>query len=107
MHGRLNADQYLSLTKKLKDSLVIPSAYRSPEQPFRSTALQLKKDFQASNAGLGESSLAVYCSGSGRFLQELYACYSPDGKPTACSTEIQRDASRSCGNPDFLVRNVR
>jgi ribonuclease T2 len=91
----------------LKDSVVIPAAFRSPEQPIRTTSAQLKKDFVASNPAFAESSLAPYCSGSGRYLKELYLCYSPDGVTRKCSSEILRDSSRSCGGPDFLVRNVR
>jgi len=61
----------------------------------------------ASNLSLSESSLAAYCSGSGRFLQELYVCFSIDSRPISCSKEIHDKAAKSCGNPDFLVRNVR
>lgn len=103
----LTPEQYLALSKRLKDSIAIPDSYRAPEQPFRVTAAQLKQAFGAVNSDLRDSSLAVYCSGSGRFLQEMYVCFSLEGKPLACSSEIQSKASRSCGNPDFLVRNVR
>ncbi|MCI0476286.1 MAG: hypothetical protein L0Y55_08565 [Anaerolineales bacterium] len=103
----LTPEQYLALSKRLKDAVIIPDSYRAPEQPFRVTATRLKQDFGAANSNQIESSLAVYCSGSGRFLQEVYVCFSLEGKPTACSSEIQSRASRSCGSPDFLVRNVR
>jgi ribonuclease T2 len=103
----LTPEQYLTLSKRIKDSVVIPDAYRSPEQPFRVTASRLASDFVSTNPQLSPSSLAAYCSGSGRFLQELDVCFSPEGKPTACSAEIQSKASKSCGSPDFLVRNVR
>jgi ribonuclease T2 len=103
----LTPEQYLTLSKHLKDSITIPDSHRAPEQPFRVTAARLKQEFGTANSNLGESSLAVYCSGSGRFLQELYVCYSLEGKPMACSSEIQSKASRSCGSPDFLVQNVR
>ena len=103
----LSPEQYLSLSKKLKDTLVIPDLYRAPEKPVRVTSAQLKQDFVAANPGLSESALAVNCSGSGRFLQELFVCFSPNGQPTACSDEVQRNGAKSCRNPDFLVRNVR
>jgi ribonuclease T2 len=103
----LTPEQYLALSKRLKDSVVVPDSYRAPEQPFRVTATRLKQEFGAANPNQIETSLAVYCSGSGRFLQELYVCFSQDGKPMTCSSEIQSRASRSCGSPDFLVRNVR
>ena len=103
----LTPEQYLTLSKRLKDSIVVPDSYRAPEQPFRVTTPRLKQEFSTANSNLNEASLAVYCSDSGRFLQELYVCFSLEGKPVACSSEIQSKASRSCGSPDFLVQNVR
>ena len=103
----LSPEQYLTLSKRIKDSVVIPNAYRSPEQPIRVTTSQFKKEFITANPTFTEQGLAVNCSGSGRFLQEMYVCFSPDGAPTACSREIHNDAAKSCGNADFLVRNVR
>jgi ribonuclease T2 len=103
----LTPEHYLAMSKRLKDSVIIPDPYRAPEQPFRVTTAQLKQDFRAINPNQIEASLAVYCSGAGRFLQELYVCFSMAGEPLACSSEIQSRAARSCGSPDFLVRNVR
>jgi ribonuclease T2 len=103
----LTPEQYLALSQRLKDSVAIPDPYRAPEKPVRVTTTQLKGDFAAANPGMAESSLAVYCSGSGRFLQEIYVCFSLAGKPTSCSAEIRNQAARSCRNPDLLVRNVK
>lgn len=103
----LSPEQYLALSKQLKESVAIPAAYRAPEQPFRTTTAQLKKDFIAATPALSESALAIQCSGSGRFLQELQVCFSLDGKPIACSREVQNDAAKSCQAADFLVSNVK
>jgi ribonuclease T2 len=103
----LSPESYLELSKTLKNSVQSPAAYRTPENPFRSTSKQLKSDFTFTNPALFDASLAVYCSGSGRFLSEVFVCFSPDGEPAACSNDVQTKALRSCGNPDFLVRNVR
>jgi ribonuclease T2 len=73
----------------------------------RVTTTQLKKDFVAANPALSEGALAVYCSVSGRFLSQLYVCFSIEGKPQPCSQEIHGRAAKSCGQPDLLVRNVR
>lgn len=51
--------------------------------------------------------VAVYCSGDGRFMTAVYICFSLDGQFQACSQEILQKAGRSCGSPDFLIRNVR
>ncbi len=103
----LAPDQYLALSKNLKGLVTIPQAYRAPEKPVRVTTAQLRKEFVQANTNLPDTSLAVMCSGSGRFLQELYVCFSVDGQPRACSREIQNEAAKSCQNPDLLVRNVR
>ncbi len=103
----LSPDSYLALSRKLKESVLIPSRYQSPEQPVRVSTAQLKQDLVAANTKISESALAPFCSGSGRYLQELYVCFTTEGQPRACSTEIQRNSSRSCASPDFVMRNVR
>ena len=103
----LSPQLYFTLAKQIKDSIQIPDIFRAPGAPFRLSANQLKQQFTAANPGLSGPSLAVFCSGSGRFLSELYVCFSKDGKTTACSVEIIKDASKSCQNADFLVRNIR
>lgn len=99
--------EYLSLSKQFKEQVQIPDAYRAPASPFRSTVDQLKQEFVQANPALLETSLAVNCSGSGRFLKELFVCISKEGQPAACAADVQKNASKSCGRQDFLVRNVR
>jgi ribonuclease T2 len=103
----LKPAEYLALSKTLKDSIAIPKSYQSPAKAFRATVDDLKTALVEVNSSLSEDALAVQCSGSGRFLKELYVCFSREGQPTACSTEIQNDAAKSCGKVDFLVRNVK
>ncbi len=102
----LSPAEYLALSKTLKGSVDIPAAYVAPAQPFRTTAGDLKAGFVGSNPEIGSDGLAVYCSGSGRYLQQLYVCFSVDGEPTVCSAELLKGAARSCPS-SFLVRNVR
>jgi ribonuclease T2 len=103
----LKPQDFLALAKTVKESIAIPAAYRSPVKAFRTTSDDLKTAFVAANLALSEDALAVQCSGSGRYLQELRVCFSREGQPIACSKEVQNDAAKSCGNADFLVRNVR
>ena len=103
----LTPAEYLTLSKTLKDSIAIPAAYRSPAKAFRTTVDELKAAFVSTNSTVSEDALAVQCSGSGRYLQELRVCFSRDGQPIACSREVQNDAAKSCGRADFLVRNVK
>jgi ribonuclease T2 len=103
----LKPQDYLALAKTVKESIAIPAAYRSPAKAFRTTVDELKTAFVAANSALSEDVLAVQCSGSGRYLQELRVCFSREGQPIACSQEVQNDAAKSCGKADFLVRNVK
>jgi ribonuclease T2 len=103
----LAPEAYLALAKQLKEALLIPAAYKSPPQPFRTTSDELRQEFSAANPGLESDGLGVYCSSSGRYLSELRICYTTDGQFRACSAEVLKNSDRSCGRSDFLVRNVR
>lgn len=103
----LSPQDYFALARQIKSTIQIPSNFKAPEAPFRLSAGQLKQQFTAANPQLGDASLAVFCSGSGRFLSELYFCFSKDGEFTGCSAEIMKDAAKSCQSADFLVRNIR
>lgn len=98
---------YLAYSKQLKESVSIPEEYRSPQAPFRTTTTELIQKFTQANPGANARAFAVYCSSNGRYLKELYVCFTKDGKPMNCSAEVQKDAARSCQNSDFLVRNTR
>jgi ribonuclease T2 len=98
---------FLALSKRIRDSVVIPATYRAPDQPVRVTTSQLKTDFVNSNPGMTADTVAPFCTGSGLYLQELQVCFSKEGKPMACSSEILRNSSRSCQAASYLMRNVR
>lgn len=99
--------EYLTLSRKLKYSLNIPSAYKSPEKPFRTTIKDFKTSFVSANKNFTVNGIAPFCSDSGRFFKEVLFCYSKDGKAGICSEEILRRSQKSCGQDNFLVRNVR
>ena len=103
----LTPEAYLALTKRLKQAVAIPQAYRKPEKPIRANIEQIKAQFSAANSGLAAESLTVYCSGAGRFLKEVFICFDLKGKPTACSAELHHKAARSCQQPTLLIRNVK
>ena len=98
---------YLALSKKLKDSVAIPTNYNRPAKPFRTTVEGLKSTFISANSEFTADGIAPYCSDSGKFLQEVFFCYAKDGKAGICSEEILKRSRKSCGQADFLVRNVR
>jgi len=103
----LSPVDYLAASKQLREDIVIPEAYRSPIESFRVTVQQLQQDFLAVNPALSADGLAVLCSDSGRFLRELRVCFTADGQPRSCSDGILKDATKSCGQSNFLVRNVK
>jgi ribonuclease T2 len=103
----LTPQQYLALTKQIRDRVVIPERYRAPAQPFRTDAHELKQAFEEANPTIRSDGLEVSCSGSGRYLKELYVCFSRAGSPTACGNNLHKSALKSCARSDFLVRNTR
>jgi len=85
-HGhvlRLAPEEYLVLSSDSRNPSN-PNTICCAEQPVRVSSARLKKDFATANSGMRESSLATYCTGSGRYFQELRVCLALDGKPIAC-----------------------
>lgn len=103
----LQPEEYLEWSQELKDVVIIPPAYDSPAEPFRTDSDGLKAAFMQVNPAFEDASFAVYCSGSGRFLKELFVCFSKDGSPIDCGSNLHKQAAKSCGQDDFLVRNTR
>lgn len=102
----LPAKSYLTLSKQIKESVVIPPAFRAPSTAFKTNSTQIRKDFAQANPGSNEAAFAVNCSSSGRYLKEVYVCFSKDGKPLACSVEVSKNAAKSCPG-ELTVRNVQ
>jgi ribonuclease T2 len=102
----LSPQAYLALSQQIKESVIIPTPYRAPAQPVRVTLAKFKQQFTAANPTMDTNSLVVHCSGSGRFLKEVWVCFTLTGQPRACSKEILADA-KSCAQDTFLVRNIR
>jgi ribonuclease T2 len=103
----LSPREYLAAAQKLKRAAPLPPRYRNLHEPVRTTTAALKKEFKALDASLPDNGVAVFCSGSGRFLKEIFLCYNRQGKPTACSPEIMTKSARSCRHSDFLIRPGR
>ncbi len=110
-HGtcsELTPRAYLQFSQKLKQGFIEPTALKNLTKPLRTTATQLKQQIVSTNPYLNSEAIAFSCAGSGRFLQEIYVCLDKSGTgPVECSTELQRRSRRSCGQADFLIRNVR
>ncbi len=103
----LAPEQYLALSAKLKDAVVVPAAYRAPEQPVRATVAGFKDAFRAANPRLASDAIVPFCGGSGRFLREIRVCYRPDGASRNCGQAEIKRSLKSCGQPSFLLQSVR
>ena len=103
----LEPADYFTLSSKLKTVLKVPPAYQSPDAPIRVDNAAFKQAFRDANGYMPDNAVLPFCSGGGRFLQEVHACYDPRGGALSCGdNEIKRSAS-SCGQPSFLIPNVR
>ena len=103
----LKPEEYLALSKSLKELVKIPENYQHPEKPFRTTNSALKNDFVKANPQFSPEGIGAYCSGGGRFLTELRFCLTKEHNPRQCSQSVLQSAQKSCSQKDFLVRNVK
>jgi len=103
----LKPASYLALAQQIKQLVAIPGRYQSPPATFSATVGELKQDFTQVNPGFTPADFEVLCSGSGRYLKELYVCFSREGQPAACGLDVHKSALKSCQSPDFVVRNTR
>ena len=83
----LAPDSYLALAQQLKESVLVPEAFNSPQTPFSITVGQVRQAFSQVNPGLNAASIEMNCSESGRYLQEVYLCFGRDGNPAACGSD--------------------
>jgi ribonuclease T2 len=103
----LSPQDYLQFSQQVKQNFIEPNELKSLTKPLRVTSEQLSQKIIAANPKLNNQSLSYTCTGRGRFLQEIHVCLDKTGNALACSDEIQRKSRRSCGQADFLIRNVR
>jgi len=104
----LSPQDYLQFSTQVKQQFHEPEALKALTQPLRVTSEQLSAQIIAANPTLNAQAIAFACTGGGRFLQEVYVCLDKTGaNPVQCSNDMQRRSRRSCGQPDFLIRNVR
>ncbi|MES2264585.1 MAG: ribonuclease [Pseudomonadota bacterium] len=109
-HGTCSGLQpadYFELTSRLKKGLAIPAAYLRPTSPVRVTNGEFMQAFKAANSSLAENGVLPFCSGAGRFLQEIHACYDKAGTSMSCSPGEVKRSRTSCGQESFLLQNVR
>jgi ribonuclease T2 len=101
----LDPEEYISVSQQLKDSVIIPATFDSPEESFRINAGEIVKAFAQKNPDYSMDSFSAFCSEPEGLLLEIYVCYSKDGQPTGCGEEVLSVNNESCGQLDFLVLN--
>jgi ribonuclease T2 len=100
--------EYLQFSQKLRGSFITPAILQNLAQPLRITAPALTRQVLAANPKLNAEAIAFDCAEGGRFLQEVYVCFDKSGRSAvACGADVQRRSQHSCGQADFLVRNLR
>lgn len=109
-HGTCSGLQpadYFELTAKLKKELAIPANYEKPATPVKVSYQEFAQAFKAANPTYADGSILPFCSGGGRFLQEVHACYDKSGKPQGCAPAETKRSKSSCGKATFLLQSVR
>ncbi|SHG40253.1 ribonuclease [Massilia sp. CF038] len=103
----LDPAAYFALSARLKNQVVIPRQFQQPAQPVRVANSDFVQAFKAVNPGMARDSVLPFCSGGGRFLREIHACFDKNGQSRSCSNgEIKRSYS-SCRQQSFLLESVR
>lgn len=80
---------YFNTTRSYFSKVAIPLEYRALNQPLRVSGAQVEQAFLQANPGLRADGVAVQCRG-GR-LREVRVCFTRDGRPRACGSDV-RDA---------------
>jgi ribonuclease T2 len=97
----LSADNYLALIRRIRTSLQIPQNLVAPDHQITLSSADLKQDFEHVNPELNDSEIALTCGG-GSYLVGVEFCFSKDGKPQPCGSDI-----RDCNRPSIRIPRVQ
>ena len=98
----LEAKEYFAEARHAYELVKIPEQYQRPKLQVMARPDEMRKRFAAANPGFTEDSFAVVCSG--RFLQEVRACLTPDFDPRPCNREVLKN---QCRVDEMILRPVR
>ncbi len=96
----LPADDYFALIRRVRASLKIPPGFVAPQQQFTVNPADLKREFEQANPGVMDSGIAVSCGGP--YLVAVEICFTKDGKPAQCGSDV-----RDCNKPSIRVPKVQ
>jgi ribonuclease T2 len=97
----LSAVNYFALIRKIRNSVRIPPDLIAPARQLTVTPEGLKQDFERANPELKDSEIALSC-GSGPYLTGVEICFTKDGKPMPCGSDI-----RDCHRPELRIPRVQ
>ena len=103
-HGKcsgLTPRAYFDLTRRVRNSVVIPAPYRAPAQTLMVRGADVERAFIAANPGLTPATIAVQCDRTR--LREVRICVTKEGRPRACGADV-RD---KCGAGKVAMPPVR
>lgn len=98
----LEPKEYFAEARQAFQAIRIPEQYKRPKLQLMAKPAEMRKRFAEANPKFTEESFAVVCSG--RFLQEVRACLTPDFDPRPCNREVLRN---QCKVDEMILRPVR
>ena len=96
-----NQQDYFSLIRAAFRKVVIPQAYRQPENDLHVPADRIRQDFQKDNPAFPASSMKLDCGGP--YLREVRICMDRNLNARACPASIQD----SCGSRTVTLLKIR
>ena len=94
--------EYFAKARRTFESVKVPPQYQQPKLQVVTTPSELRGRFARENPQFPADSFAAVCSG--RFLQEVRACFTADFQPRACSKDVLKS---QCKASEIILRPVR
>ncbi len=95
---------YFKKAAQAFNSIDIPPQYKAALRQITVSPDQLRHDFAVANPTLGDQGIVVLCSGNGRYLQEVRACFTKDLQGRPCTANVLRGA---CKSDQIIMRPLR
>jgi ribonuclease T2 len=89
-HGQcsgLSPQSYFALTRRVRESIVIPPAYVAPARTLMVSGTEVERAFAAANPGFTPAAIAVQCRENR--LREVRLCVTREGRPRACGADVR------------------
>ena len=97
----LSQKEYFRSIERAFAAVRIPPEYRQPQRRVEVSPRRIKEDFERTNQAFPGGSFFVQCTG--RYVSEVWACFTKDLQPRACGTDIHD----TCRSGSVILRPVR